>query len=119
MAFSLCVVYRAGLSYDADLDLAGIVHALFNLTGDISGQLIGGVLVNLLRAYNDANLSPGLHRKRFLHPCKGIGDILQGLTSLDIQVDSLSAGTGSSGRDSIGRLYNGGFQRLGLGIGGM
>ncbi len=57
---SLGIVHRAGLAHDADLDLAGIVHVLLDLAGDVAGKLGCADLVHFLRLDDDAHLAPRL-----------------------------------------------------------
>src|SRR5579875_3805213 len=106
------IVNGARLAYHTDLDLAGVVKALLDLVGDLAGQAIGAVLIDLIGLDDDPHLAPSLNGKGLLDAGERVGDALQGFEALEIEIDSLAPRPRPGSRDGIGGLDDGGLQAL-------
>src|SRR4030095_16236920 len=84
---SLGVLDRACLTHDRDLDLAGIVHALLDLARHVTRELRGADLVQFFRLDDDAHLTSSLDGEGTLDAVEGVGDALQRLQALDVEVN--------------------------------
>ena len=58
--FLLSVAYRTSLTDHRDLNLSRISHLILNLLSDLSGQVLGVLIVNLISANDYAQLSTRL-----------------------------------------------------------
>ncbi len=66
----LRVIYSAGFADHLDLDLARILHRLFDLLGNVFCQPQRCKIVNRVRSDNDADFTPGLQRVTCLDTLK-------------------------------------------------
>ncbi len=92
---------RAGLADNDHADLAGILHLVLDLLGDVVGKDRGLSIGDLLRLNHHVELAAGLHRVGALDALVRVRDLLKLLEALDVVLGGLATGTGSSGRDCI------------------
>ena len=105
----LGVIDRACLADHRHFDLAGILHRLFDLLGDIARQALRFQVVDLLRAHKDAHFAAGLKRIALVHALVGVGDIFQGAHALDILLQAFTACARARPRDGIRSFHDGGL----------
>ena len=88
----------AGLADHDDMDLAGVLHLVLDLLGDVVGEDGCLGVVDLVRLDHDADLAACLHGEGLLDAVMGIGDGLELLQALDVVLIALAAGAGAGGR---------------------
>src|SRR5690606_17145029 len=97
---------------DSHLDLAGILHAVFNCLGDVLGKADGAQVVDGVRLHQDADLPAGLQRVGILHAFKCPRNVFQRADALDVVLQALAPGAGPRAGDGVGCLHDDRLNRL-------
>ena len=78
------VIDGACLPNDRDLDLSWVLQAFLDLLTHVARKPQGAQVLDVLGLNDDAYLTAGLNRERFLDAGKGIGNDLERLQALDV-----------------------------------
>src|SRR5690606_32419910 len=100
------------LADDRDLDLAGILHRLLDLLGDVLAQADRRQVVDVLRLDDDTHLAACLQGVALVHALEGVGDLLQRAHTLEVALQALAACAGPRPADRICRLDDDGLDAL-------
>src|SRR5829696_5764214 len=74
-------------------DLTGVLHGLFDLLGNVTGQPGRSEIVDRIGLDDDPNFAPRLDGEGLLYTLKGHGHLLEGTDALDIGFEVLAART--------------------------
>src|SRR5262249_28979160 len=99
----LRVVHRTGLADHGDANLPGILQLALDAARDLARQPLRARVVHTVVLDHDAHLAPGLDRVRLLDPREAVGDLLQRLEPLDVDLEALAPRPGPRARDRVGR----------------
>src|SRR6476661_2423807 len=83
------VFHAPHLAHHRDLDLAGVLHFLLDLLGDVAGYLGAGEVVQELGVHDDADLAAGLDRVGLADAVEGHRQFLQVAEALDVAFEAL------------------------------
>src|SRR3954469_8701833 len=110
----LRVIDGPALADDRDLDLARVFELVLDLAGDLVREEDGGVVVDLLRLDEYADLAPGLEGVDAIDAFVAGGDLLERLQPLDVLLQALAPRARPRSRDRVGRDQQHGLDRLRL-----
>src|SRR5690242_1489451 len=86
----LRVVHGAGLADHRDPDLARVLELLLDPARDLGGEPLGPRVVDLGVLDHDPYLAAGLDRVALLDAGEAVGDLLQLLEALDVDLEALA-----------------------------
>src|SRR3954451_6688705 len=108
---SLGEVHRARLADDRDLDLAGVLELLLDLACDVARERDRGVVVDVVRGDDHADLAARLHRVDLVDAGVAGGDVLEVTQALDVLLERLAASAGAGAAERVGGLDDHGLDR--------
>ena len=98
------IVDGAAFADDNHFNLAGILHFILDLLGNVMRQNNGSSFIDHLGNNHDANLATRLHGVRTLNALMGIRNFLELLKTLYVTFEAFFASAGTGGGNGVGGL---------------
>lgn len=109
-----CVLNRAALTNNINLDLAGVFEVVFNFLTDILRKKDHLIVRDDIRLNHNTDFTAGLNREAAFHAFKGRGDLLKLFKALNVIFKVFTACAGPCSRDGVGGLNQAGNHGAGL-----
>src|SRR5262245_66039274 len=78
-----------------------VLELLLDAPRDLSRQILRARVIDASMLDQDADLAAGLDRVGLLHARERVGDLLQGLEALDVDLDALAPRAGTGARERV------------------